>query len=320
MDIGRAIDTNANWDTAPKLMDIIGVNSNSVIDCDIEYWIHNVAQGTLSGLVNGHKPRQILEEHMTTDGPLRDSLIKEMAFRFKTESVATKGLCELTAIAPNTKYMEFFVTQVMDEARHAHIFKNHILELGIPKQALSQTIELNASHDEKAILAPMHEWAMGVIRDEGYFYGGVAIITILLEGVLAPAAALSEIKWRPLNPMVADIEKGANIDEVRHLNVGAQIIKDHLKNNPRDKGRLLKVITEGRAIWGALPVSDMIYERECLFQEGISPLISTFRDYELISGMPLSKTTPESRMELSFAWSHEMQLSRLKYMGLSEAI
>lgn len=316
----KSLHALADWEDAPDLMGCTEYAEMSAESCGLEYWFTSVAQGTLKGLENGHRPGLVVPDHMIVAGPLRDSMLKEMAFRSRTETVATKGLCQLVRIAPASAYADFYITQAMDEARHSHIFRTHILDLGIGRDELDAVIENYVGKYIQSILTPIEKWALSIVEDDAYFYGGVATITILLEGVLAPAAALSEKKWHQLDSIAADIERGANIDEVRHLNVGASIIKEYLYKQPEEKDRLLDVIMSGREKWESLPVQEMVFEREILFQHGIEPLSHLLKNYEIIPGVLLIDTTPESRMHLSFQWSKEMQDSRLRYMGLEEAI
>ena len=58
------------------------------------------------------------------------------------------------------------------------------------------------------------------------------MLTVLVEGVLAPAAELSERKWRLLDPAAAEIERAAGIDEIRHLTVGSAVVKHYLDSRP----------------------------------------------------------------------------------------
>lgn len=314
----------ADWNSAPGIMDIadsefsLNFAQMSPQVCNLEYWIKQVPQGTLKDLIEGRLPDETTPAYMVVDGPLRDAMLMEMCFRSRTETLATRGLLQLAAIAPTIADMDFFVTQVMDECRHSYIFRNYVLKLGVHPDELDNTLDKYSLRYEKAILQPIEEWAMPIVNQEKYFYGGVAIITILLEGVLAPAAALSELKWLKIDPAAASMERGANIDEVRHLNVGANILKTYLEKNPKERNRLADVIHVGRELWSSLPVAEMVYEREKLFQEGMRQVEDKIKDYELIPGLLLCESTAETRMQLSLSWSTLMQNSRLTYMGLDE--
>jgi hypothetical protein len=158
------------------------------------------------------------------------------------------------------------------------------------------------------------------MRDDEDFIGGVVMMTIILEGALAPAAELSERKWRPLDPAAAEIDKGAGIDEIRHLTVGAAIARQHLIDHPEDRERVVAMIGRGMRMWEELPVHEMVLSREIRFQEGMLEHADVVGDYEIWPGKRLIDSTPDERQAAAEGWSDEMKRKRLKYMGLEEAI
>jgi len=245
-------------------------------------------------------------------------MTQEYAFRAMAEEKAARGLAYLVPLAPDVDCMEFYVTQVMDEARHSMVFRGHLVELGVPEERLTEAMEEFAGADRRAILDPLEEFALEVMRRD--FLGGVVMITIIIEGALAPAAELSERKWRVLDPAAAQIDRGAAIDEIRHLTVGAAIARQHLLAHPEDKPRVLEMIRTGMQMWERLPVLDMLARREALFQEGLRQHADVVGDYEIWPGRRLIDTTPEERQETAHQWSTDMKASRLRYMGLAEAL
>jgi hypothetical protein len=212
--------------------------------------------------------------------------------------------------------MEFFATQLVDEARHSSVFRGHLLELGVPREELVATIEQVAGADRDRVLVPLEEFGLPLGRDHADFIGGVVVLTVLVEGVLAPAAELSERKWRLLDPAAAEIERAAGIDEIRHLTVGSSIVKQHLEAHPEELPRVKELIDRGRSMWGQLPVLDVVLRREALFQEGMQALSHVVGDYEIWPGKRLIDSSPEERLMTAATWSFEMQESRLAYMGL----
>jgi hypothetical protein len=312
------IPAEADLDRAPGLLDGAMSLELTPQTCTLEYWLGAVAQGTLRGLVtNGHRPTTTVPPWMREPGPLQQALIDEFAFRSIAEEKATRALSYLVLNAPDVDCMEFFATQLVDEARHSAVFRGHLLELGVPRDELHDTIERVAGADRDAILLPLEEFGVPLGRDHNDFIGGVIVLTVLVEGVLAPAAELSERKWRLLNPAAAEIERAAGVDEIRHLTVGSAIVKQHLEANPGDLPRLAELIARGRSMWGTLPVLEMILRREQLFQEGMQQQAHVLGDYELEPGKRLIDSTPEERLMMAATWSLQMQDSRLAYMGLS---
>lgn len=308
----------AEWDQAPSLIDGAMSLQMSAKDCDLKYWLAAVPTGTLRGHVAGHAPEVRAPAFMRRKGPLRDALSKELAFRSLSEEKAARAISFLVAEAPSTETMEFYATQLIDEARHSMVFRNHLIELGVATEHdLAAVIEDIAGDDRDAILNPLEEFGL---RDKEDFIAGVVTLTILVEGVLAPMAELSERKWRPLDPAAADIERGAGIDEIRHLSVGSTVAKEYLEQHPSERDRIAEHIHEGMRLWDKLPVKEQVYGRELLFQEGLLEQRETVGDYEIWPGCRLIDTTAEQRLLTALDWSQKMRESRLQYIGLEEVL
>lgn len=308
----------ADWNNAPGLIEGATRLNLTAHDCHLDYWLRAAPQGTLAGLVNGHSPQARVPDYMLEPGdPLRAAIMSEFAFRSIAEEKATRAITYMIASAPDVDTMEFFGTQLIDEARHARVFRAHLLELGVPEDQLFATIEEISGEDARRILAPLEEFSLPLIRDQQDFIAGVVILTILVEGVLAPAAELSHRKWLKLDPAAAEIERGANIDEIRHLTVGSAVVREHLERHPEDREHVRDIITRGRQLWAQLPTTDVIFKRELYFQQGLELHADVVGDYEIWPGRRLIDTTPEERLVAANTWSAEMQNSRLEYMGLT---
>jgi hypothetical protein len=316
---GEALPPEADWATAPGVIEGSMAYELTPEICDLEYWIKYVPQGSLRGLVRGRRPEFDVPDFLREPGhPLRENLIMEFAFRSMSEDYATRGPAYLIPHAPTNEERDFFATQVIDEARHSQTFRLHLVDLGVPEDEVLDTAERVAGADRDKILQPIWDW---VFPDfDGDYIAGVVILTILLEGVLAPTTELSERKWRPISTPTADIERGACVDEIRHLAVGSYIVKRHLERHPEDRGHVLEVITEGRKLWSSLPTAELVYRRESLFQEGLEMIRDELGDYEIEDGVKMADTTAEQRMMLALDWSREVQDARLRYMGLEDAI
>lgn len=307
----------ADLSQAPNLLEGAATLTLTPQQCGIEYWLRAVAQGTLRGLVNGHSPAVQTPPWMREPGPLRQALVEEFAFRSIAEEKATRALSYLVLHAPDLTGMEFFATQLLDEARHASVFRGHLLELGVPAADLGHVIEQVAGADRDSVLVPLEQFGLPLGQRDGDFIGGVVVLTVLVEGVLAPAAELSERKWRLLDPAAAEIERAAGVDEIRHLAVGSAVVSQHLAAHPEDRPRLKALMDRGRDLWARLPVLDVILRREALFQQGMLAQADVVGDYEIWPGRRLLDTTPEERLITAATWSQELQDSRLADMGLA---
>src|SRR5438046_700335 len=167
---------------------------------------------------------------------------------------------------------------------------------------------------------PVEQFALKTVRDEGDFIGGVAIFTIVIEGVLAPAAELSERKWDLLDPAASEIARGASIDEIRHLTVGSSIIREHLIRHPEYRPRLMDILRAGRKLWDEVPDKPYVLRREELFQEGMQAHAERLAEYEVWPGRRLLDTTPEERYDAAERWTDQMAEARMAYMGLEDAV
>jgi len=316
----RSVPREADFDLAPNLLDGAMNLTMTTRDCDLAYWLTAVTQGTLLGRAKtGHSVTAATPGFMREDGPLREALILELGWRSVAEDRAARTLAYFVAEAPGVPEMEFFATQVLDEARHAMVFRNHLVELGVPAERLHETIaELSADYVAE-VLGPIEAFVVRTVRDEGDFVGAVAAFTIVVEGVLAPAAELSERKWDRLDPAAGEIARGAGIDEIRHLTVGSSIVREHLRRNPEYRSRAMEIVTEGRKLWDELPVLKYVLRRENLFQEGMGDHVDLLEGYEVFPGRKLLETGAAERYDIAERWTDEMAEARLHYMGLPEA-
>lgn len=315
------VSPEADWDNAPSLLN--GDHNNlplTTAQCDMKYWFANVPSGTLRNHVIGHAPDVTTPELVREPGPLHDALLQEVAFRAVAEERAARALGYIVACAPDTASMEFYATQLFDETRHAMVFRTHLRDLGVDEAEVPATMERLTAEDRETILAPLESFGLPVVRDDHDFISGIVLLTILVEGVLAPSFELSERKWRPLDPVMADIEKGAGIDELRHLAVGTSIVKQYLADYPDQKDKLVDLVRRGMALWLELPVFDQLGRWEHLFQEGLSKQADLVGDYQIWEGRRLVDTDPDERIAKTFELTTEIHATRLAEMDLEEAL
>ncbi|MCI0384381.1 VlmB-like protein [Streptomyces sp. CNQ085] len=307
----------ADWDKAPGLLDGAKELTLGPEECDLAYWITSVAQGTLRDRgVTGHHDDAIVPDFLKEPGPLREALVLEFGLRGLSEELATRLLGHYVSIAPGIPEMEFYATQLLDEARHARVFRNHLVELGIPADKLLTSIDEMARDYRARVLDPVVDFTLDIVRDQADFPGGVAVFAIIIEGVLAPAAELSERKWTPLSPATGEVSRGTAIDEIRHLTVASTILRDHVASHPEYRPRLLEVLRSGVRLWDEIPDREFVIHREELFQEGMRQHADRIGDYEIWPGVRMLDTTPEQRYDMAEQWTDEMAEARMAYMGL----
>ncbi|WP_457030204.1 VlmB-like protein [Kitasatospora sp. P5_F3] len=307
----------AGWDTAPGLLDGAKHLTLGPEQCNLAYWFTEVAQGTLRDRgETGHHKDAGVPDFLKQPGPLRDALVLEFGYRGLSEEIATRLLAHYVAIAPGIPELEFYATQLIDEARHARVFRNHLVELGLPAATLVKDIDEMAADYRRRVLQPVEDFTLEIVRDQADFMGGVAVFAIVIEGVLAPAAELSERKWTPLSPATGEISRGTAIDEIRHLTVASTILKDHLAAHPEYRPRLLEILRAGVKLWDEVPDKEFVIHREQLFQQGMAEHADKIGDYEIWPGVRMLDTTPEQRYDMAEQWTDEMAAERMAYMGL----
>ncbi|MEU5538920.1 VlmB-like protein [Streptomyces sp. NPDC020362] len=314
------IPLEADWDNAPGVLEGARDLELTPAMCDLPYWFEHVAGSMLRRLSDGTVKAAAPTDAVVRPGPMREALIDEFTFRTLAEEKATRALSFLVFHAPDRDCLEFYATQLVDEARHARVFRDHLLVAGVSDEEISAAVARTAATSGAAVLDPLEEFGLGVLRDRQDFYGGVLVLTVLVEGILAPAAELSERKWKVLDPSAALVERGANMDEIRHLAVGSAVIRQYLTRRPEARAGLVDLVREGRRLWEELPMQEVLYRRESLFQEGLAEHGHLLGDYEIWPGRRLVDTGIEERMEAAERWSRETQDARLKYMLLDEAL
>ncbi|MER5299440.1 VlmB-like protein [Streptomyces lasiicapitis] len=307
----------ADWDAAPGLLDGAKELTLGPKECNLAYWITQVAQGTLRERgITGHHEKAQVPGFLKAPGPLREALVLEFGFRGLSEEVATRILAPYVAIAPGIDELEFYATQLIDEARHARVFRNHLVELGMPEDSLLRDIEAMAADYHREVLQPVIDFTLDIVQTQRDFPGGVAVFAIVIEGVLAPAAELSERKWTPLSPATGEISRGTAIDEIRHLTVASTILRDYLRAHPEYRPRLMEILAAGVRLWDEIDDRKFVIHREELFQQGMAQHADKIGDYEIWPGTRLLDTTPDERYDMAEQWTDEMAESRMAYMGL----
>src|SRR5262245_12950592 len=199
------IPVEADWERAPGLLDGAANLELTVDQCDLAYWFSAVAQGTLKDRPLGYSAAEVTPDFLREPGPLREALRLELAYRSLDEEAAVRVLAYYVAAAPDIPHLEFFSTQMMDEARHHMIFRNHLLNLGLPQGGLMDWIRRTGADYQRVVLNPVRDFAISLVRDEQDFVGAVVAFAIIIEGILAASTELSERKWSVLDPVAGEI-------------------------------------------------------------------------------------------------------------------
>lgn len=257
------------------------------------------------------------EDNFLDDYFLRKSILQEMSFKSLTEYYASKAILDILKIAPNIEEYDFLNTLLVDETNHCFLFRNYLIENNLiedDEPLKKMALVLDNKHLE--VIEPFQKFIEQWVVDKNNFYAGIMIVTIILEGVLAPSAELSEKKWLPFYPRASAIQQYANVDELRHLTLCCDILKNAINKNPKILTQLKKCIVEGLDLWNTSNINNIIMEREYYFQKGIENNIDLIENYQLVDFIKLKDTTPEIRMDISNKMVAELQSSRLNYIGI----
>src|ERR1700761_6404834 len=173
-----------DWDQAPTVMESVESMRLSVGHCNLNYWYRHVAS-TAAKLRCGHQPGVSTPPHMLAPGGFREALLREFSFRAIAEEKAARAIGHLVASAPTAAEMNFYATQMIDEARHAEAFKAHIGEI-VGDSNVDRTVHTYGHQGCVEILDPLETYALDEMRGDFAYLIGVATLTILVEGVLAP--------------------------------------------------------------------------------------------------------------------------------------
>ena len=134
------ISPEVDWDNSVPVLEGARTLELTPESCDLQYWLDEVAGRLLRRIPTGHTPEAVVPEQVLKPGPLRDALIEEFAFRTIAEEKVTRALGHLVSLAPDRITTEFFATQLLDEARHARVFREHLIEVGVPADEVDDTI------------------------------------------------------------------------------------------------------------------------------------------------------------------------------------
>ncbi|EPF73898.1 hypothetical protein [Acinetobacter rudis] len=247
----------------------------------------------------------------------KKSLIHELSFKSLTEFYASKSILDIIKLAPTIEEYDFLNTLLIDETHHSYLFRSYLQQnsfLTLDDPVNEMAVVLNYAHLD--VVQPFQNLVQKWVVEKKNFYAGIIIITIILEGVLAPTAELSERKWLPFYPNAAKVQNYANLDEIRHLTVCAEILKRQIDKKPKIVQQLKECIQEGLQLWEISNMHEIILNREELYQQGMQQNLAQIEDFYLVDGIFLKDTVPEQRIEITNSLVEKMQKSRLQYIGI----
>jgi len=160
------------------------------------------------------------------------------------EEVALRVSGALTRCAPDPDGLNFAAQQTLDEARHLEVFAGR-LERSRAAAGIS-----GGDPTEAILIPPLRRFVERCyeVADGGSFVEGLALVTLVMEGLAYPLYAYEERYWKPVDPFMAALIRGAFVDETRHVHMGADLVRRHVSGDPSLRARVRRTCSEARAL------------------------------------------------------------------------
>jgi hypothetical protein len=196
----------------------------------VQHWLESAPQGYLMGTEYGHGPDDDEPEFLFTDALLRDQAIRTTVQLVVGERCALAASSGLINAAPDEASKRFLATQTLDEARHVEVFTRRLLDLGVKRSELEDTIQSHANPN----LVRFAEVLLEKV-DARDFVAGVVGQNIVLEGMAFHVFEMLHATNEAVNPKFAHTLTGTIADERRHVGFGENRIGSLIREHPERK-------------------------------------------------------------------------------------
>ncbi len=196
----------------------------------IQNWLESCPQSYLEGTEYGHQPGEKEPEELLGNPVLREDAIRSTVQLVVGEKCALAASSGLINAAPDEGSKCFLATQTLDEARHVEVFTHRLLDLGVAKKDLDDTIREYANPN----LVKFAEVLLEKI-DKKDFVAGVVGQNIVLEGMAFSVFEMLKAVTEAMNPKFAHTLSGTIADERRHVGFGENRIGSLIKQYPERK-------------------------------------------------------------------------------------
>jgi 1,2-phenylacetyl-CoA epoxidase catalytic subunit len=205
----------------------------------IQYWLESAPQGYLEDTEFGHAPGEREPELLLTDALLREQAVRTTVQLVVGERCALAASSGLINAAPDEGSKRFLATQTLDEARHVEVFTQRLLDLGVKKSELEDTIRQCANPN----LVKFAEVLLEKV-DAKDFVAGVVGQNLVLEGMAFHVFEMMHAANQGLNPKFAHTLSGTIADERRHVGFGENRIGGLIREHPERKPDIEKMQRE----------------------------------------------------------------------------
>jgi hypothetical protein len=205
----------------------------------VQHWLESCPQGYLLGTEYGHGNAEEEPAFLLSDPLLREQAIGTTVQLVVGERCALAASSGLVNAAPDAPSRCFLATQTLDEARHVEIFTQRLLDLGVRRTELDDTIRQLANPN----LVRFAEILLEKV-DEKDFVAGVVGQNIVLEGMAFSVFEMMYAGNEGLNPKFAHTLRGTIADERRHVGFGENRIGSLIRDDPKRKPEIERMQKE----------------------------------------------------------------------------
>lgn len=267
------------------------------IDFSISHWVGAVASGQWAregralDALGEEVPELILRSP-----PLAEVHRLDLALFVVFEEASLRVSGALTRLAPSVDALNFAAQQTLDEAHHHEVFRRRLelssLACGIGVEATTEAI----------LIPPLRRFIERCyeVADGGSFIDGIVLTNLVLEGMAHPLYSYEERYWKPVDPYLARLVRGAFADETRHVAFGAGVVRTLLQNDPARRAKAAALCAEARL---AMREVFSFYVREFV---GVFDAVGRlhpeiFADAELAPGRLIAQTPYEEQVAMIHA-------------------
>ena len=237
-----------------------------------------------------------LPELILSSAPLAEVHRLDLALFVVFEEASLRVSGALTRLAPSVDALNFSAQQTLDEARHHEVFRRR---LDLASAACGQDL---AASTEAILTPPLRSFIQRCyeVADGGSFIDGMVLTNLVLEGMAHPLYSYEERYWKPVDPYLARLVRGAFIDETRHVAFGAGVVRTLLLDDPARRAKAAALCAEARL---AMREVFSFYVREFvgLFDSVARLHPEVFADAELAPGRLITATPYEEQVAMIHA-------------------
>lgn len=193
----------------------------------VQHWLESAPQGYLLGTESGHHAGEQEPRWLLDDPTLRERAIASTVQLVVGERCARAVSAGLVNAAPDEATSRYFATQALDEARHAEVFEQRLLDLAVAQGAVEDVIRDAANPNLLRLTEALLERV-----DRRDYVAALVGQNLILDGMALHVFELIHARHEGPNPKFAHTLAGTIADERRHVGLGEALIAGVLRRDP----------------------------------------------------------------------------------------